>query len=113
MSKSLYAAYFTSTAGTSIGLFYIGDGIIAGADAGGITYDGTLEPQPDGSYKGIVKYIVPPERNLITGISGPSASDVSLAVAFPQDFGNGKSVFSMATPLGTISARFVHWRELP
>jgi hypothetical protein len=112
MSKGLYAAYFTSAAGTSIGLFCIGDGIIAGADAGGITYDGALQPQPDGTFTGLVNYTVPPDHALITGNSGSSPHNVWLPLDFPQTFADGKTVFRLDTPLGSVSARFVRLRDL-
>ena len=38
--KALYVAYFTGVAGQSIGLFYIGGGILAGVDVATMQYDG-------------------------------------------------------------------------
>jgi hypothetical protein len=38
MAKALYVAYFTGVAGQSIGLFYIGDGMLVGVVDGAIQH---------------------------------------------------------------------------
>lgn len=67
MPRAIYAAYFTSFAGQSMGLFYIGDGVVAGIDISTMKYDGTYKAAADGSLEGAVEYIIPPGVSLITG----------------------------------------------
>jgi hypothetical protein len=59
MSKALYVAYFTGIAGQSIGLFYIGDGILVGVDVATMQYDGSYQTKRDGSLEGAVEYVLP------------------------------------------------------
>jgi hypothetical protein len=113
MPKNLYAAYFTGAAGSSLAMFMIGDGLISGADVGGLKYDGTLVEQPDGNFKGAVKYFVPTTANLVTGGSVDKDTEIAIEIEFPPNFGDGKSVFRIDTPLGPVNARFEHLREMP
>jgi hypothetical protein len=47
MAKALYVAYFTGVAGQSIGLFYIGDGMLVGVDVATMQYDGSYQAKVD------------------------------------------------------------------
>jgi hypothetical protein len=48
-TPALYIAYLTGTAGISMALFYIGKGVIAGGDVGGMRYDGIYQTAEDGA----------------------------------------------------------------
>lgn len=113
MAKSLYVAYFTGAAGSALGLFYIGDGVIAGADAGGLKYDGTLTERADGSFEGVVQFEVPPGTPLITGLAASAPQKIAASVALPKGFDDGKTVTLIHTPAGPVNARFERLRELP
>lgn len=113
MAKSIYSAYFTGAAGIAIGMFCIGDGVIVGADAGGLRYDGTLTEHPDGSLEGIVQFRVPPGTPLITGLTARESQTISAAVKLPRGFDDGKTVTLIHTPAGPVNARFERLRELP
>jgi hypothetical protein len=67
MAKALYVAYFTGVAGQSIGLFYIGDGMLVGVDVATMQYHGSYQTKRDGSLEGVVEYAVPAGATLITG----------------------------------------------
>jgi hypothetical protein len=50
--KALYIGYLTGLAGQTIVLLYIGDGIIAGVDAGTLKYSGSYNSRADGTLEG-------------------------------------------------------------
>ena len=113
MKKAIYVAYFTGAAGQSIGLFYIGDGIIAGIDAGTMQYDGSYKENPDGSVDGAVEYVIPAGVSLITGAPpAPTPTRIPLKLSLPANFSEGK-VVTINTPLGPVNARFEKAKELP
>lgn len=113
MSRAIYAAYFTSFAGQSLGLFYIGDGLLVGVDVGTMQYDGNYKIMPDGSLEGMVEYVVPPGVSLITG-APPSATPtrLQLKLTLPAGFDDGR-VVTIQTPAGPVNAKFEKIRELP
>jgi hypothetical protein len=112
MTKQLYAAYFTGSAGVSMGLFLIGDGLIVGADIGGLKYDGSLAMAADGSLHGVVSFILSPGQRLITGAAAQSAEDFAIAVELPPDFSSG-AIVELNTPAGPVNARFEFLRDIP
>jgi hypothetical protein len=112
MAKALYVAYLTGTAGQSIGLFYIGDGLIAGVDAGGMLYDGTYLTAADGSLDGAVNYVLPAGLASITGApAGATPIPVSVRLNLPPDFHSGRTI-AIETPTGPVNARFEKMKEL-
>ena len=110
MSKSLYAGYFTGAAGSGLGLFLIGDGIVAGADAGGMKYDGTLAANSDGSLEGVIRYTVRPDVTLVTGTQVTQPSEVMVPLKLPAGALQGKVVL-IETPFGAVNVRFELVRE--
>jgi len=94
-------------------MFCIGDGIIVGADAGGLKYDGTLTERTDGSLEGVVQFMVPPGAQLITGLIARDLQTISTPVKLPRGFDDGKTVTLINTPAGPVNARFERLRELP
>lgn len=113
MPRAIYAAYFTSFAGQSMGLFYIGDGVVAGIDISTMKYDGTYKAAADGSLEGAVEYIIPPGVSLITGAPPATApTKMTLKLVLPAGFDDGR-VVTIETPAGPINARFEKVKELP
>ena len=112
-TRALYAAYLSGASGKSLALFYIGDGVIAGVDVGGITYDGHATYEADGSLQGVVSFTAPAGTPLITGISGPTnPTVVSIPISLPAGFADG-GFTRIETPLGPLNARFEKIRDLP
>src|SRR5262245_49668215 len=105
MAKHLYVAYFTGIAGSNMGMFLIGDGVLTGADGGGLKYDGSMEHKPDGSLEGIVQYIVPAGVQLISGLKTTAEQVMNVQVRLPLGFDDGKKVTRIETPAGPINAR--------
>jgi hypothetical protein len=113
MAKALYVAYLTGVAGQSIGLFYIGDGIIAGVDAGTMQYNGAYVANKDGSMEGAVEYVIPGGTPLITGAPASlTPTRVTVKLALPKGFDDGR-VVAIETPLGPVNAKFEKLRDIP
>jgi hypothetical protein len=113
MAKALYVAYFTGVAGQSIGLFYIGDGMLVGIDVATMQYNGSYQIRPDGGLEGLVEYVLPAGAPLITGTPvGAAPTSVSVKLALPADFADGR-VITIETPLGPVNAKFEKVRDLP
>ncbi|HZV21678.1 MAG TPA: hypothetical protein VE986_09050 [Hyphomicrobiales bacterium] len=112
MAKQIYVAYFTGVAGVSVGMFLIGDGLIVGADVGGLKYDGTVEADSNGTLRGVVRFILSPGQRLITGAIAESTEDFAVNVELPPHFASGAPV-QIDTPAGPINARFEFIRSIP
>lgn len=113
MAKAIYVAYFTGAAGQSIGLFYIGDGVLAGVDAATMKYDGAYTTNPDGSMEGAVEYVLPGGTPLITGAPvSLTATRMTVKLALPAGFDDGR-VITIETPLGPVNAKFEKLKDIP
>ena len=113
MAKALYVAYFTGVAGQSIGLFYIGDGMLVGVDVATMHYDGSYQTNPDGSLEGVVEYVLPAGASLITGApTGAAPTRASVKLTLPADFADGR-VITIETPLGPVNAKFEKVKDVP
>jgi hypothetical protein len=112
MAKALYVAYLTGVAGQSIGLFYIGDGILAGVDVGTMQYDGTYTTNSDGSMEGAITYVIPANTALITGApAGAAPTRITVKLNFPAHFDDGR-VLKIDTPMGPVNAKFEKVKDI-
>jgi hypothetical protein len=112
MDKSLYIAYVTGAVGNTIALYYIGDGILAGVDAGGTKYDGTYRIEDDGSYKGSLTYIIPRGVPVITGQVTTEEQTVQLPFLLPKKFWDGQ-VVRLDSAIGPVNVKFEKLKDLP
>jgi hypothetical protein len=113
MSKAIYIAYLTGIAGQSIGLFYIGDGILAGVDVATMQYNGSYTTNSDGNLEGVVEYVLPAGASLITGApAGTAPVRISVKLTLPSDFANGDTI-TIETPLGPVNAKFEKLKDIP
>ena len=112
MPKKIYTAYLTGIAGNSVGIFLIGDGIIVGADIGGLTYDGNFSVSSDGSLEGVVQFSVPAGGQLISGLKATEDQTITTPVKLPRGFDDGRAVTRIDTPAGPVNARFDFIREV-
>lgn len=112
MPKKIYTAYFTGVAGTSVGIFLIGDGVIVGADIGGLTYDGQMDTGSDGAIEGLVQFKVPAGGQLISGLKATQDQLITTQVRLPRGFDDGNTVTRIDTPAGPVNARFELIREV-
>jgi hypothetical protein len=106
-----YAGYLTGRGGNSVVLLAIKSNSIVGVDAGGMKYDGSVEPATNGGFTFHVTYTVPPGTPLITGMGGVAvATPVSLDFMVPSDFASGR-VLTIETPFGPVNAKFSKLRD--
>jgi hypothetical protein len=113
MIDGIYAAYFSGGRGVSAAMFLFWDGRVAGADIGGMKYDGLYqidEEAKDVSFA--VKYYVNPGDNVISGPNElTEPTEVRLTFTVPLDFYE-KDYVRIDTPFGPVNARFEKLRDL-
>jgi hypothetical protein len=106
-----YVAYLTGRGGNSALLFAIKSMKLIGVDAGGMKYDGHVEPSGNGTVAFHVEYVVTPGTPLITGAGGVATSTpVSLDFNAPANFGEGVIV-TIHTPFGPVNAKISKLRD--
>src|SRR5947209_4580076 len=106
MSKALYIVYMTASTGSSIGLFYIGDGVIVGVDMIGVKYEGRYshDPQTDDLH-GSIDFVMPPLTHLITGqAAGLKPQQMTYPITLPANFAD-KDFVRIDTPSGPLNAK--------
>jgi hypothetical protein len=107
-----YAAFLTGRGGNTIVLFAIKSTVLVGVDAGGVKYDGSVQPLSDGGYRFLLSYVVQPGTQLITGMgSVGTPTPVQLDFIAPNDFASGV-VITIQTPLGPVNAKLSKLRDL-
>jgi hypothetical protein len=111
MNPALYIAYFTGSGGSSVALYYIGDGKILGVDVGAMKYDGTYRIEADGSLEVTISYLIPKSALLVTGQSNSQEQRISSQYKLPAEFWNGQIV-RIETPLGALNARFEKLKDI-
>lgn len=101
-----YVAYLTGKAGNSLGVFTFINGIIVGADVGGVIYEGSYQVDSQNSLiNGILKYKVSAGGSLITGFTAPHDLEFSVPFQIPASFADG-NVVRVDTPNGPVNAKF-------
>ena len=114
MGTSLYIAYMSGATGSTVALYYIGNGIIARVDVGGMKYDGAYHVEGDGSYHGNLIYVIPrsPGILLITGQRTTEEQKIEFPFLLPKTFWDGQIV-RIDSPMGPVNARFEKLKDLP
>jgi hypothetical protein len=106
-----YAGYLTGRGGNSVVLLAIKSNSIVGVDAGGMKYDGSVEPAANGGFTFHIRYTITPGTPLITGMGGVATpTPVSLDFTVPHDFDSGVIV-TIQTPFGPINAKMTKLRD--
>lgn len=113
MPKALYIVYMTASAGNSVALFCIGDGVVVGVDILGVKYEGEYtDDSQSGELRGSIDFVMPPLTHLITGQSaGFQPQKITYPIALPKDFADREFV-KVETPSGPINAKFEKAKEL-
>lgn len=110
---AIYTAYFTGKAGSTFALLVFRDGVIAGADAGAVHYDGTYELTSDlRNIIGNIEVSSPAGATSITGVSNPDQPltyDVPFRLPVELD---PDMVYRIETPIGPVNAKFKKERAL-
>ncbi len=109
--NGIYVMYFTGATGSGHGLLLLQNGTITGADAAGVTYDGTYRLEGD-NLVGTLKMIVPAGTSLVTGAAaGSSPLTFDIPLTLPSNFADGMPrILSM--PTGPVNIIFRRLRDL-
>jgi hypothetical protein len=111
--SALYFATYEGQASSGNGVFYIGGGIVAGADVIGGKYLGTYT-ETGGRLRGSVKMTAPPGGgSLVTGLTVPGNASFDLSFDFPQDFASGQPQTLTGPGNLPVRIRFEKIRDLP
>lgn len=104
--EGFYVGYCTGSMGNAVVLFVFKDGIIAGADMGGATYDGTFALTDDGQrISGTLTFNVANGATLITGASSSGPVRFEVPITLPTNIANG-DVQKINSPVGLVNVRF-------
>ncbi len=74
-------------------------------------YDGVYRIESDGSYEGILTYVIPKSVLLVTGNSNSEEQRIEAPFKLPPEFWNGQ-IIRIETPLGVVNARFEKLKDL-
>ncbi|NMJ43460.1 hypothetical protein GWK16_19590 [Roseomonas sp. JC162] len=109
-----YAGYFTSKVGQGFSLLLLTNGILAGVDVAGVTYDGSFQYDPvDGGYPFDVIIRAPANIHLVQGReTGPEGLTYGAKFSLPVDF-LSRSYVTIPTAQGPVNARLVKLRDAP
>lgn len=110
--NGFYAGYMTGVGGSGVAIFAFQNGVIVGADMGGVLFDGSYAPDDEGSLVGRVVVNVPEGVTVIQGVTAPAGGlryEVDLALS--PDFLT-EPYIKIKTPIGSINARLQKLRDL-
>ena len=111
--EGIYAIYFTGMAGLGHAVFVMKNGIVSGADAMGVMFDGTYRDVGADTLDFSVTMTVPPGPPLVTGVTAEREPLVQeIAAKLPHNFGNGNPI-GIDTPTGPVNAVFRKLRSIP
>lgn len=111
MIDGFYRVAFTGHYGSGFGLLVMREGVIAGADIAGATYDGTYELQGDAVNLNVTMRAPAGITPVQTGIPLASPAEIAISTSIAENFANGQPAL-VETPLGTVNVAFVKIREL-
>jgi hypothetical protein len=114
MTDGFYAIYYTGKISSGFGVLVFRDGVIVGADAAGIFYDGEYTTkQEKGTLEGTIKMTIPPGVSLVTG---PPASEHPYVLEFPVSLSidlSQQEPLRVETPTGPVNINFKKIRAFP
>jgi len=109
--EGFYAGYLTGSATQGFSMFIFREGTITGADAGGISYDGTYK-LTDAGIAVDLSFSIPPNTLLIQGVStGQTVEKLKLEFVLPLNFASLPFIRIDANH-GPINAKLVKLRDL-
>ena len=111
--SGIYAGYMAAAGGQGMALFVFNSGVIAGADMGGVQFDGSYRTNDDGTFTGTVDVKIPAGVTVIQGVTAPPAGlQYQVPLSMPADF-ISQPYFELTTPLGRVNVRLQKLRDLP
>jgi hypothetical protein len=110
--NGFYAGYLSAAAGEGVAIFVFRNGVLTGVDAGGFSYDGTLEETSEGNFAVVATIRIPPRAPSIIGITGGEhGTNYSVEFKLPSSFLD-KPFIRIETPNGPVNMRLVKLRDL-
>lgn len=108
-----YRGYFTGAQGNGFALLVFQSGKLAGADALGVTFDGTyVRNEAGGGYIGHVVVAAPPNGTLVQGVTtGPNGMSYEVTLQIPANFLD-MPFFRLQTPLGPVNVKVERIRSI-
>lgn len=107
-----YAGYMTAAGGSGVALFILRNGVLVGADMGGVLFDGTYAADPDQGYIGSATVTVPAGVTVIQGVTAPpSGMSYTVPLKLPANFVQDP-YFEIVTPLGKVNAKLQKLRGI-
>jgi hypothetical protein len=108
----IYIAYMTGAEGQGIAMYLFQNGKITGADPWGVLFDGDYHVGEDGQLVGEVTVTVPPNGEVIQGVSsGPSGIVYKVPISFSGELAAADFI-RVETPLGPINLKMKKVRNL-
>ena len=89
LAPGLYVMRFLGQADFGTGVLYIGHGIVSGADANDVIFEGTYE-EADGEFKARAMMSMPSGAELVTGRTVEPGESIPVSADWPLDFANGE-----------------------
>lgn len=106
----VYLGYMTGSAGTTLGIFHIANGVLAGGDIGGGVYDGKFRLE-DNCAVGELEFRAPNGGHLVSG--GQIDFEIKLKSAFSFTLPIEKEPYhTVQSSVGKINIRFEKVRDL-
>ena len=114
MTDGFYAIYYTGKSSSGFGVMVFNKGIIAGADAAGIFYDGVYSTNQDKEIlEGMIKMTIPPGVSLVTGAPVSQHSYVlEFPISLPLDLSQ-QEPFRIEIPTGPVNINIKKIRDFP
>lgn len=106
-----YSISFGGAAGAGFGMLVLHNGQVVGADAAGVTYDGTYAPNAAGAVTANIVLSVPAGVQLVQGIAKPTPWQMPISATLPGDLGQEHPI-TVPTPAGAVKVVFKKLRNL-
>lgn len=109
----IYSIYFTGNSGMGQAMLMIKDAIVNGADAAGVTLDGTLDSSRSDTVDIKLDLAIPPGIMIATGFINSDNRIVHQQIkeTIPKNFGNGQPIL-IHTPTGPMNVVFRLLRQI-
>lgn len=109
----IYAVEFSGLSGSGTGVLLLQNGLVTGADTGGVLYDGNAFRMADGGIRFSLTLTVPKGATLVTGLPPqPTPFAFKVDVSLPRDFERRVVEAPAATPYGSVLFRLRRLRAL-
>jgi hypothetical protein len=114
MIEGFFRIAFTGTAGSGFGVLVLRNGSVAGADVGGVIYDGTYTENPStGEISIKLDMIAPAGASLVqTGIPLTTPKSVPITAIIDKANMNSDKPTLLQTPLGPVNVVFKKIRDI-